>query len=770
MNDLLNQIIDVQVRNVTSTTQTRDLNTTLILAKFTDSKNRKYAVYTDPKQALDDGHSLDSYVYNAVRLILTQEPHPLRVVVAPVQGTGNSAYIETFRSLLRIPQGWFHLISDLRHTDTQFALAQLVETTEKFYTAGTHEAIARDPNVTTDLSSRIKTAGLAQTTVFFDDPIEGDGEEPDPDPDPEPVDPDPELVDQLNSAITNAEIEVAKTDVYTPESLTVLQSAIDQAKNANTNATINTALTNLQNAINQLVEIEQPTGVCEDDCQGVSSVLNFNPVTVPTSFGGTANLLVDIDGVVNVHPNLSVGTSMASVTAVQQARSDDPTFMYGFLQFGNEESGITVTNLQNKCVTVRIGLSKGNVIGADFVELENVQLCENTATAVATFRESVCGTQCQNSYMNADITDPITEFGTYPTETTSADYVINVNGVEYTTTIEVPFGSMNTRGQVLSNIISNNTELMNTIRYNYDNYRVDNQTDQCLLVYVKGTHSKTPDVEFLVIKPILICPKAEEQSECDINCVKDTLYGDSYMPLPMNKVMYLGEGSVAGKYVYVYNDEEYEFPIPNGVDFEQTSVAEIIETVADGSSPLMMFFTTATDPNNARMKGIKNNRSECSTLEIFYEPTTPVATGYERVSIVDKVYICPNGVDKTAEIEAECLAECVPEVLASDYVGVDIPSGLQTVELKLWINGVQKGGSVIRNVTDGAVTGTTAMYHISQDSAISYMDFRASTTTSGAYYNPQAKCQIYSITTELQGQPSTRQYVMKDVAICPTTT
>jgi hypothetical protein len=766
MTDLLKQIIDVQIRNVTSTTQTRDLNTTLILAKFTDSQNRDYAVYTDAKQALDDGHSLESYVYNAVRLILTQNPHPLRVVVAPVKGSTNGAYLETFRSLLRIPQGWFHLISDLRHDDTQFLLAQLVETTEKFYTAGTHNRDCLNPTITTDLASRIKVAGLAQTTVWFDDEI---GEESEPEPnDP---DPDPARLALLQALIARAELEVAKTEVYTAQSLVDLQVEINKAKQADNNAKIDRALLDLQQAIDQLEEKPILEG-CEGECQAVSALVSTQTVSIPSVLGSTPYIITDIDGITHVR-QMATGNSTSASAVVQSALASEPnSYLYGLLEFENGR----MTNLQNKCVKVRIGVNNTNEITSSFVTLQEVSLCANTATAYQEFVNRKCEAECQNSWMPASITDSIEEFGTYTMENTSAEYTINVNGVEYTTEIDVMMGSKPTRGQVLSNIISSNMALMNKLRFNYETYRVDNVSDECLLVYVLGKHSKKLNNNFVVIKPILICPQATtpeppdpEENECDANCITDSAYGDSYMPLSTLTQMYIGEGQVVGKYIYAYNGTDYDYPMPDGVDFGDTAISEIYQAVTSSESPLSEVFVNRTNAQAPRYMGIQNTENRCVTLQIFYAPTTPVAVGYERIELTPLHYFCPNGVDKTEEILRECEATCVNEVLASSYVGVEIPSGVQTVELRLWVNGVAQGSPTIRNVTNGAVSGTYAMSTIASDSAVSYSTFRTSPYTAGAYYNPQGNCNKYDITVELQGNPSSRQYVVRGLTLCGST-
>ena len=129
LNELINQIVDVQIRNVTSNTYSRDLNTILVLAKhdvFTAPE--LYRVYQSSSSMAEDGFDLDSYAYNAVRVILSQEITPVNVVVGRVaEYAVNDDYLTTFNQMLMIPQGWLWLISDLRDKATQITLAGLVQ-------------------------------------------------------------------------------------------------------------------------------------------------------------------------------------------------------------------------------------------------------------------------------------------------------------------------------------------------------------------------------------------------------------------------------------------------------------------------------------------------------------------------------------------------------------------------------------------------------------------------------------------------------------------
>lgn len=170
LNELINQIVDVQIRNVTSNTYSRDLNTILVLSKhevFTAPE--LYRVYQSSSAMAEDGFDLDSYAYNAVRVILSQEITPVNVVVGRVAEDGvNADYLAAFNQLLMIPQGWLWLISDLRDKATQITLAGLVQANDKMYLAATHSADALDPLVTTDLASEIKALSYSNTAVWYD--------------------------------------------------------------------------------------------------------------------------------------------------------------------------------------------------------------------------------------------------------------------------------------------------------------------------------------------------------------------------------------------------------------------------------------------------------------------------------------------------------------------------------------------------------------------------------------------------------------------------
>ena len=173
LNELINQIVDVQIRNVTSNTYSRDLNTIAVLAKhdvFTAPEI--YRVYQGSSAMAEDGFDLTSYAYNAVRVIFSQEITPVNVVVGRVAASGaNADYLTAFNQLLMIPQGWLWLISDLRDTATQVTLAGLVETNDKMYLAATHETVALTALDETDLSSKVKALSYGNTACWFDDKL-----------------------------------------------------------------------------------------------------------------------------------------------------------------------------------------------------------------------------------------------------------------------------------------------------------------------------------------------------------------------------------------------------------------------------------------------------------------------------------------------------------------------------------------------------------------------------------------------------------------------
>lgn len=176
LNELINQIVDVQIRNVTSNTYSRDLNTIAVLAKhdvFTAPE--LYRVYQSSSAMAEDGFDLSSYAYNAVRVIFSQEITPVNVVVGRVAASGTNAdYLTAFNQLLMIPQGWLWLISDLRDTATQVQLAGLVETNDKMYLAATHEAVALTASDETDLASQVKALSYGNTACWFDDALDTD--------------------------------------------------------------------------------------------------------------------------------------------------------------------------------------------------------------------------------------------------------------------------------------------------------------------------------------------------------------------------------------------------------------------------------------------------------------------------------------------------------------------------------------------------------------------------------------------------------------------
>ena len=173
LNELINQIVDVQIRNVTSNTYSRDLNTIAVLSKhdvFTAPE--VYRVYQSSSAMAEDGFDLNSYAYNAVRVIFSQEITPVNVVVGrvPTNIEINADYVTALNQLLMIPQGWTWLISDLRDKETQITVAGIVEVNDKMYLAATHDVEdALDPLITTDLASELKALSYSNTAVWFDD-------------------------------------------------------------------------------------------------------------------------------------------------------------------------------------------------------------------------------------------------------------------------------------------------------------------------------------------------------------------------------------------------------------------------------------------------------------------------------------------------------------------------------------------------------------------------------------------------------------------------
>ena len=175
LNELINQIVDVQIRNVTSNTYSRDLNTIAVLSKhdvFTAPE--VYRVYQSSSAMAEDGFDLESYAYNAVRTIFSQEITPVNVVVGRVAANSadNADYVTALNKLLMIPQGWTWLISDLRDKATQITVAGVVEVNDKMYLAATHDAFdALDPLITTDLASELKALSYSNTATWYDDAL-----------------------------------------------------------------------------------------------------------------------------------------------------------------------------------------------------------------------------------------------------------------------------------------------------------------------------------------------------------------------------------------------------------------------------------------------------------------------------------------------------------------------------------------------------------------------------------------------------------------------
>lgn len=174
LSNLIEQVIDLQIRNVTSNTYTRDLNTILILAKHTVfTAPELYREYTNSLSALDDGFDNDSYVYEALNTLFSQEVKPAKAIVGRGVTDVAGDYFTAYEQMLMIPQGWLWLISDLRDAEEQIEIAQLGESNKKFYLAATHSADALNSAITTDLGSRVKALSLNNTATWYDDAIDG---------------------------------------------------------------------------------------------------------------------------------------------------------------------------------------------------------------------------------------------------------------------------------------------------------------------------------------------------------------------------------------------------------------------------------------------------------------------------------------------------------------------------------------------------------------------------------------------------------------------
>lgn len=177
LNNLINDIVNVQIRNVTSNTYSRDLNTILVLAKhdvFTAPEI--YRVYQDSAQMSEDGFDINSYAFNAVRVIFSQEITPVNVVVGrvPTTSVDPADYITAFNQMLMVSQGWLWLISDLRDVATQVTLAGLVQAEDKMYLAATHEAGALVEATTTDLANQIKALSYSNVACWYDVALDTD--------------------------------------------------------------------------------------------------------------------------------------------------------------------------------------------------------------------------------------------------------------------------------------------------------------------------------------------------------------------------------------------------------------------------------------------------------------------------------------------------------------------------------------------------------------------------------------------------------------------
>lgn len=170
INNLIEQVVDIQIRNVTTNTFSRDLNTVMIIAEHTEfTAPELFREYTDSADVLADGFATNSYVYNAINTMFLQEVKPTRVLVS--YGATAGTYFDVLEKMMMIPSGWLWLISDLRVVADQVEIAQFLESNQKFYLAATHAVEAFDPLSTVDLGSQLKALTLNNTATWYDTPI-----------------------------------------------------------------------------------------------------------------------------------------------------------------------------------------------------------------------------------------------------------------------------------------------------------------------------------------------------------------------------------------------------------------------------------------------------------------------------------------------------------------------------------------------------------------------------------------------------------------------
>lgn len=170
LGNLIEQVVDIQIRNITTNTYSRDLNTIMIIADHSEfTAPELYRAYTNSAAVLADGFETTSYVYNAVNTIFSQEITPTRVLVS--KGVVDADYFSVLENMMVIPAGWLWLISDLRDVAKQVEIAKFVESNQKFYLAATHSVDAFDITKTTDLGSQLKELSLKNTATWYDTPI-----------------------------------------------------------------------------------------------------------------------------------------------------------------------------------------------------------------------------------------------------------------------------------------------------------------------------------------------------------------------------------------------------------------------------------------------------------------------------------------------------------------------------------------------------------------------------------------------------------------------
>lgn len=172
----INDIITVTVVNSAKSVSQEGFGTLLFItdsvpAGFTDVLR----TYSDSNSVLSDGFVATDKAYLAAQCYFAQTPTPAQIMIAPRTHKDVSTLDDwptTIEKISNVNSDWYALATYSKDDTEIIALANYIESIQKFYTISSSEASIKDTNFdpnaqTPDVFSQLKKLGLSRTTSLF---------------------------------------------------------------------------------------------------------------------------------------------------------------------------------------------------------------------------------------------------------------------------------------------------------------------------------------------------------------------------------------------------------------------------------------------------------------------------------------------------------------------------------------------------------------------------------------------------------------------------